>query len=130
VIEGPEPLAGVFMDAAARILRSGIDEGAFPADRSPPSGEVIWAGERNDPFGLATLLHDPAVGLWIDLLWVTPTVRGRGVGSALIAKAADIARERAIPGLSFGALFTNVGMTKFALKQGFSPATLIWGRKV
>ncbi len=64
----------------------------------PERGALLLAREGDDPVGLAaisytwTLEHEGLVA-WLDELYVVPARRGQGVGSALLARARELAQS-------------------------------------
>lgn len=64
-----------------------------------PDAEVIIAELDGEPAGFALFFHNFSTflarrGLYLEDLFVRPALRGRGVGRALLARLAAIARER------------------------------------
>lgn len=66
---------------------------------NPPYAEVILAEEDGTPAGFALFFHNYSTflaqpGIYLEDLFVKPEYRGRGYGKALLARLAQIARER------------------------------------
>lgn len=66
---------------------------------STPYAEVIVAEEDGTPAGFALFFHNFSTflaqpGIYLEDLFVKPEYRGRGYGKALLARLAQIARER------------------------------------
>jgi GNAT superfamily N-acetyltransferase len=66
---------------------------------SSPYAEVIIAEEDGTPVGFALFFHNYSTflaqrGVYLEDLFVKPEYRGRGYGKALLARLAQIARER------------------------------------
>lgn len=66
---------------------------------SSPYAEVIIAEEDGAPAGFALFFHNYSTflaqpGIYLEDLFVKPEYRGRGYGKALLARLAQIARER------------------------------------
>jgi len=66
---------------------------------SSPYAEVIIAEEDGTPAGFALFFHNYSTflaqpGIYLEDLFVKPEYRGRGYGKALLARLAQIARER------------------------------------
>lgn len=66
---------------------------------SSPYAEVILAEEDGTPAGFALFFHNYSTflaqpGIYLEDLFVKPEYRGRGYGKALLARLAQIARER------------------------------------
>lgn len=70
------------------------DAGAAPADYAPPAGVFLVARMSGRPVGCGGLRpFAPGIGE-IKRMWVSPDVRGRGVGRTLLAALERAARER------------------------------------
>lgn len=95
---------------AVRLLAAQFDEHqiALPAARLASAvaglvgpagrGAMLLAREAEHPVGLAALsyvwtLEHGGLVAWLDELYVVPDRRGHGVGSALLERAAALARE-------------------------------------
>jgi len=66
---------------------------------SPRFAEVIIAEEDGEPAGFALFFHNYSTflgqpGIYLEDLFVRQVMRGRGIGKALLARLARIARER------------------------------------
>lgn len=66
---------------------------------SSPYAEVIIAEDDGTPAGFALFFHNYSTflaqpGIYLEDLFVKPEYRGRGYGKALLARLAQIARER------------------------------------
>jgi len=64
-----------------------------------PQAEVLIAEIDGDPAGFALFFHNYSTflgrrGLYLEDLFVLPSHRGRGIGRALMARLARLARER------------------------------------
>ncbi len=64
-----------------------------------PAAEVVIAELGGEPVGFALFFHNMSTflarrGLYLEDLFVLPSARGRGVGRALLAHLARIARDR------------------------------------
>lgn len=91
-----------------------------------PSAEVLlayWAGE---PAGFAvyfrnfsTFLSKP--GIYLEDLFVEPVFRSRGIGKALLARVARIARERGCGRLNWAVLDWNRPAIEFYRSLGARP---------
>jgi len=66
---------------------------------NPRFAEVLIAEEDANPVGFALFFHNYSTflarpGVYLEDLFVKPEARGRGYGKALLARLAEIARER------------------------------------
>ncbi len=64
-----------------------------------PYAEVIIAEYKNKPVGYTLFFHNFSTflgrpGLYIEDIYVTPKYRGKGIGKALLAHCARLAKER------------------------------------
>ena len=64
-----------------------------------PAAEAVIAGEADEALGFAIFIHNFSTwtgrrGVYLEDLYVTPTARGRGVGSALLRHLAGLAIDR------------------------------------
>ncbi len=91
-----------------------------------PSAEVILAREGAEPVGFAvyffnfsTWLGQP--GLYLEDLFVRPAHRGKGYGRLLLARLAQIARERDCGRMEWAVLEWNEPAIQFYKKLGAKP---------
>src|ERR671939_304332 len=66
---------------------------------SPRFAEVLIAEEDETPVGFALFFHNYSTflaqpGIYLEDLFVKPEARGKGFGKALLARLAQLARER------------------------------------
>jgi GNAT superfamily N-acetyltransferase len=106
----------------------GIDSGAFPAGRLPPTGTescAFHAPDGVEPIAFATFYQpDERSFVWLDLLWVEPEFRERGWGGAIIQALADRSRRVGHSHLEFGTLASNGAMQQLAEKIGCDRFTI------
>jgi GNAT superfamily N-acetyltransferase len=91
-----------------------------------PAAEVLLAYWGSDCVGLAvfyrvysTFLAQP--GLYLEDLYVRPSVRGKGVGFRLLSRVAEIATERGCGRVEWGVLNWNEPSIQFYKKLGAVP---------
>ncbi len=91
-----------------------------------PPAEVILAREGAEPVGFAvyffnfsTWLGQP--GLYLEDLFVRPAHRGKGYGRLLLARLAQIARERDCGRMEWAVLDWNEPAIQFYKKLGAAP---------
>lgn len=87
--------------------------------------QVLVAESGGTLTGYATLVrkvktHEGVRGLHVDNLFVCPDVRGQGIGRALIAAAADLARAQGCAALTVGAAEANAKAHAFYETGGFT----------
>jgi len=79
-----------------RRFEGGFEPGrslATPADElRPPRGAVLLAALRDEPVGSAMLMFEAAGTALIKRMWLSPTVRGLGVGRRLLAALEEQAK--------------------------------------
>lgn len=83
-----------------------------------PAAEVLLARLEAEPAGFALFFHTFSTflgrrGLWLEDLFVEPRHRGRGIGGALLARVAGIARERRCGRFEWSVLDWNAGAIRF-----------------
>jgi GNAT superfamily N-acetyltransferase len=83
-----------------------------------PFAEALVAEEGGNIVGYAvyyttfsTFAAKPCI--WLEDVYVTPEIRGRGIGKAFLAKIAEIARERGCPRFEWDALDWNEPSIRF-----------------
>ena len=100
-----------FEELAARF-DGGFDPGrsipAEPAELTPPQGYFVLATLNDEPVGCGALKCHPTFGE-IKRMWVASSVRGLGVGTRILVRLEDLARERRLPLLR---LETNKTLTE------------------
>ena len=80
--------------------------------------EVIIAEDEGRPIGFALFFHNYSTflarpGIYLEDLFVIPEARGRGYGKALLARLAQIARERDCGRVEWACLDWNEPSIKF-----------------
>ena len=102
--------------------RLGIDAGRLTASLTTTRSDVISFEARRDGTvrGLLSMRLDWLFGPYIRLLAVLPSAQSSGVGSGLIAHAADIARSRNDSNLWVCASAFNTAAIGFYERQGFA----------
>jgi GNAT superfamily N-acetyltransferase len=88
-----------------------------------PYAEVIMAEVDGRTAGFALFLHDYSTfktrpGIWVEDIFVEPELRGRGIGTALLARVARVAVERGCARLEWTVLDWNTPAIRFYERQG------------
>lgn len=88
--------------------------------------EVIIAEHEGEPAGFALFFHNYSTflarpGIYLEDLYVRPELRGRGIGKALLARLASIARERNCGRLEWAVLNWNEPAIRFYRSLGALP---------
>lgn len=91
-----------------------------------PAAEVVIAEGDGEPLGFALFFHSYSTflaqpGLYLEDLYVRPEARGRGVGRALLAHLARLARERGCGRLEWWVLDWNEAALRFYRSLGARP---------
>jgi GNAT superfamily N-acetyltransferase len=88
--------------------------------------EVIFGEVEGEPVGFAVFFHNYSTflgqqGIYIEDLFVRPAMRGRGIGRALFAHIARIARSRGCGRLDWWVLDWNEPALRFYASLGSRP---------
>jgi GNAT superfamily N-acetyltransferase len=102
---------------------AGLREVLFGPQRS---AEVLLAFEEGEPAGFAVYFYNFSTwlgqpGLYLEDLFVRPTVRGKGYGRALLERLAQIAQERGCGRMEWAVLNWNDPAIQFYKKLGAEP---------
>ena len=102
---------------------AGLREVLFGPQRS---AEVLLALEEGEPAGLAVYFYNFSTwlgrpGLYLEDLFIRPSVRGKGYGRALLERLALIARERGCGRMEWAVLDWNDPAIQFYKKLGAEP---------
>jgi GNAT superfamily N-acetyltransferase len=91
-----------------------------------PAAEIFLAELRGNPVGFAlffqtysTFLAQP--GIYLEDLYVRPEARGQGVGRALLARVAKVARDRECGRMEWSVLDWNERAIRFYRNLGAQP---------
>jgi GNAT superfamily N-acetyltransferase len=92
------------------------------------SAEVLLALEDREPVGFAVYFYNFSTwlgrpGLYLEDLFVRPSVRGKGYGRALLERLAQIAQERGCGRMEWAVLDWNDPAIQFYRKLGAEPMT-------
>src|SRR5438128_12114442 len=93
---------------------------------SPRFAEVIIGEEDGAPVGFALFFHNYSTflaqpGIYLEDLFVKPDARGRGYGKALLARLAQLARERGCGRVEWAVLDWNAPSIDFYKALGAAP---------
>jgi ribosomal protein S18 acetylase RimI-like enzyme len=89
-----------------------------------PAGTVLFAGVAPEPDGYAVVTFRPTVYCdgplaVLDELYVRPQLRGRGIGSALLAAAIDDMKQRGGGEMHINVDEPDTGARRFYERHGF-----------
>ena len=93
---------------------------------NPRFAEVIIGEEDGQPVGFALFFHNYSTflaqpGIYLEDLFVKPEARGRGYGKALLARLAQLARERQCGRVEWAVLDWNTPSIDFYKALGAVP---------
>lgn len=93
---------------------------------NPRYAEVIIAESDGEPAGFALFFHNystflAAPGIYLEDLFVKPEARGKGIGKALLARLAQIAKSRNCGRLEWAVLNWNKSSIEFYERLGAKP---------
>ncbi len=110
-----------------KALELGKAEGVFPVHRDEPTGDemVVVALLDGDPIGFVTTYMPKDDLTWIDLVWVDPAHRRKGLGSEMMRIAVLHARKVA-PAVGLGTMTMNLPMQELVKKMGFTAEGIIF----
>jgi len=92
-------------------------------ERKPPdddSGVAIAVAPSGHWAGFATFYETTDGRLWLDLLWVEPAWRRRGVGRQLLEAVRQAARARNLAGVAQGHAEHNAPMLALMRREGWA----------
>jgi ribosomal protein S18 acetylase RimI-like enzyme len=116
-VENPtSPAARYCLERYFEELRARFEAGydpalgisAAPAELTPPRGYFVLATRNEEPVGCGALKCHAAYGE-IKRMWVAASARGLGLGTRILRRLEDLARERRLPLLR---LETNKALTE------------------
>lgn len=93
---------------------------------SPRFAEVVFAREGGEDAGFALFFHNYSTflgspGIYLEDLFVKPEFRGRGIGKALLAHLAHLAKERGCGRVEWAVLDWNTPSIEFYKSIGAVP---------
>lgn len=91
-----------------------------------PAAEVVVGDYGDEPAGFTLFFHNFSTflgrpGSYLEDLYVTPGLRGRGVGRAMLAYLAKLAKERGCGRLEWSVLYWNEPAIKLYKSIGATP---------
>lgn len=91
-----------------------------------PAAEVVMGDYGDEPAGFALFFHNFSTflgrpGIYLEDLYVTPGLRGRGVGRAMLVYLAKLAKERGCGRLEWSVLYWNEPAIKLYKSIGAAP---------
>jgi len=93
---------------------------------NPRFAEVVFAREDGKDVGFALFFHNYSTflgspGIYLEDLFVQPSMRGRGIGKALLAHLAHLAKERGCGRVEWAVLDWNAPSIEFYKSIGAVP---------
>ncbi len=91
-----------------------------------PAAEVVIGDYGHEPAGFALFFHNFSTflgrpGIYLEDLYVTPGLRGRGIGRAMLAYLGKLAKERGCGRLEWSVLNWNAPAIKLYRSIGATP---------
>lgn len=111
----------LLFEAVQEYFAEGVKAGQFPSYREAPTGDesVLFVGSHAAPLAFATFFPVHTSGLWLDLFYVRPPHRRKGIGRHLLTGVKSWAHEHDFDRVLFGTLSTNSAMLGLARATGF-----------
>ena len=114
---------GAFAEAKRRYYRSDFRPNAVEGGRF---AEVVFAEVDGKEVGFALFFHNYSTflaqpGIYLEDLFVKPESRGRGIGKALLAHLAKLAKERGCGRVEWAVLDWNTPSINFYKSIGAVP---------
>lgn len=122
--------------AANRMMLKAMHAGDVPKPRSPLVGieNAIFAFSHDKPLDAIAVAAfyqpDGTEIAWLDLLYVLPEFRRRGIGAELLRRVHAQVYQMGLPELQLGTLAGNLPMQALATKVGFEPLSITLASKV
>jgi GNAT superfamily N-acetyltransferase len=124
-----DALAEVHAESAAALWGEGVS-----ADEAPARGvrdfvrvtrdHEVWVAEADYQVAGGAIVRDAAPGvLVVEDLFVSPAFRRFGIGSRLLGRAEERAKELGLPALVLKASLRSKAAAGFCAKHGFHPAS-------
>jgi len=116
---------------ATRLTAQGQEEGAIPRDRAPLTGceDAFFAYEGGTVVGCAVFWNpEGRPFLYLDILFVAPEHRRRGLGAGLLDAVAAEAAELGLTEIHFGTMLANAPMQALGRKAGFETKYVVMVR--
>lgn len=103
-----------------------------PRDSGIPAGSVvIWIGAHAAPDAFATFcVLEGQTTVWLDILYVEPGFRGKGLGLLLLQIVEQASRLNGYKSMQLGTGPLNLAMQRLALKAGWGKRMLVMERKL
>ncbi len=118
--------------SVARLYAKAVKAGEMDKRRQPPNGSecIVWIGEPHLPIAFATFYEpESRVGtLWLDVMYVVPAQRRKGLARLLILTVTEEARRLGYADLMLGTASTNQPMQSLAYEAGLSISDVIMKR--
>ncbi len=92
----------------------------MPRDPPPEDCAVAYCGPAERPDGFAAFQQGSHGRVWLDVLWVQPECRRRGIGGSLLDAVVHACRaEGGISWIDFGTALANTPFRNLAVKHGY-----------
>ncbi len=135
-IFGPLPLDSD-ADLHRRILsiyKTAQKAGEFVLFRTDPTGKelLIWMAQTpvSKPVAFATFYEAKPKSVWLDLIWVAPEHRRKGLAKAMLLNVNAISKRMGMHQIEFGTILDNAAMRSAGRLVGFSDSVIVMGRQL
>lgn len=128
-LEDEEP---IMTDMARQMLLAAKVSGAIPEDRADIVGTefAVFAMDGPSYVGMATFYEPEPCLYWLDVLYVLPAYRRRGIGRQMVEAVVAEAREAGAATVQCGTMASNSAMHALAAQVGLAKTIVYFSMPV